>query len=515
MINPILQNLGITDFNSDIVTISDNKYRFNVIIFNSNGNCVKLNYSSIVDFKIIDRITSFYSSGYIIFENQLDTLESFNSIGYNQDGEADSTFIPYSFRGDGRDFIFVDIRPFVYDDEDVPYSNPKDKKGDIGLNYVFSIYDTEDIIFEDKSMKHKKLYFYDYSYQFLKERNSYFSTGRYSKGNSNTDRSLYTGEAIQKLIEETYKDYGLAPTFGTWDKGGEKIFYSSPAYYKSIDDLFYLLDNHVSEAANQYCPSLLSKKNDVWTFEPVTKVFNQSYYKGNASFGDLGGPRLIENFIIGKPSVDDPTPTNQPIRRPASLFSFDLTDYALIDNFQLSNPASSDVNNNYVSHMVHNYDPNTKTFSLDIENNNINKNLEVYKNSFVNSMKGAKGLNPSSNIPINKARLDQKNIINKYNPNPNQNVRLNSGRNRFLLSSILLNTTITFKCRGNVIRSPSNFISISRYDNQPNNSFDNKSLGVYMVTSVEHVFGSGNYFNNIVAVKTYDFEKNNNNSASI
>lgn len=515
MIHPVVENLGLNSLNSDVVMISDNKYRFNAILFNSNGNYVKINYSAIVDFKIIDRITSFYSNGYLIFNNQEDTLESFNSVGYNTDGSVDESFVPYSFRGDGRDFLLVNIEPFIEDDNDVPLANPKDKKNSIGLKYIFSVYDTEDIIYEDKSMKQKKLYLYDYSYQYFKEYNSYFSTGRYSSGKGNNDRSMFSGDAIKKLIEETYKAYNLTPAFGSWEQGGEKIFYSSPAPYKAIDDLFYLLDNHVSTAANNYCPSILSKKNDIWSLEPITNIFSQSYYKGNSKFGDIGGPRLVENFILSKQTADDPTPSNQPIRRPASLFSFDLTDYSLIENFQLSHLASSDINNNLVTHLVHNYDPLNKQFNIDTTNNNIDKNLEIYKNSFVKSMKGSKGTSPNSNIPLNQPRLLQKTAINKYNPNTNQNTRLNSGRNRFLLSSVLLNTTISFRCRGNVIRTPSTFISVSRYNKQANNSFDNKSLGVYLVTSVEHIFGSGGYFNNIIAVKTYDFDKNSNTSASL
>ena len=516
MIHPIVENLGLNSLNADVVTIGDNKYRFNVIMFNSNGNYVKINYSAVTDFKIIDRITSFYANGYIVFNNQEDALESFNSVGYNTDGSNNETFTPYSFRGDGRDFLLVNIEPFINNDEDIPYANPKEsKKNTIGLNYLFSIYDTEDIIYEDKSMKQKKLYFYDYSYQFLKERNSYFSTGRYNKGKSDTERSMYSGDAIKKLIEETYQDYGLKATFGEWDRGGGKIFYSSPAYYKAIDDLFYLLDNHVSEAAFQYCPTILNKKNDVWTLEPITKIYSQAYYKGNGSFGDIGGPRLTENFIIGKQTADDPTPSNSPIRKPATLFSYDLADYSLVDNFQLSHPASSDVNNNFVSHMVHNYDVSKKLFSIDITNNNIQKNLDIYKNTFVNSMKGDKGSSPNSNIPLNQSRILQKTSINKYNPNTDSNIRMNSGRNRFLLSSVLLNTTVSFKCRGNVIRTPSNFITLTRYNKQNDSSFDNKSLGMYMITSVEHVFGSGTYYNNIVAVKTYDFNKNNNTNTSI
>ncbi len=54
--HPILQNLGLNSFDDDIVTISDNKYHFNVILLNTNGNFAKINYSAIVDFKMVDRM---------------------------------------------------------------------------------------------------------------------------------------------------------------------------------------------------------------------------------------------------------------------------------------------------------------------------------------------------------------------------------------------------------------------------------------------------------------------------
>jgi hypothetical protein len=513
--HPVLQNLGFNSFDDDIVTISDNKYRFNVILLNTNGNFAKINYSAIVDFKMTDRITSFYTDGYIIFNNQLDALESFDSIGSNTDGEINKSFKPYTFRGDGRDLLLVQIEPFIDRDDTGTLNNPKTKNPDLSINYLFSVYDSEDLIYEDKTIKQKKLFLYDYTYQLLKEKNSYFSTGRYSKGVGDGERSIYTGDAIKKLLEEVYKEYNLTLQTGDWDQGGTKIFYSSPSHYKAIDDLQYLLDNHVSDSANQNSPAILMKHNEVWSLIPITQLFKNAYYRGNNSFGDLGGPGIIENFILGKQQTDSGAASDQPKRTPSSIFSYDLTDYSLIDNFQISNPASVDVTNNLVSHMVHNYDANKKMFSIDITENNINKNIETYKKNFVNTLKGSKGLNPTSNLSLNQTRLQQKNIINKYNPNTDPISRLNSGRNRFLLSSIFLNTTISFRCRGNVVRNPGKFITISRSDSQTNNEFDNKSLGMYMITTIEHVFGTGTYFNNIVAVKTYNFNKSNNNDTSI
>jgi len=504
IVNPIVQNLGLNSFSDTIVTISDNKYKFRVVLFNTDGNVVRINHSAISDFRIVDRITSFYSDGHIVFNNDLNAMEGFNSLGKNNDGSVSNNFDSYSFRGDGRDFLLVDIQPFTE-----IQSEPSNGTS-ISLSYLFSVYDYEELIYENNT-KQKKLYFYDYTYFLLKEKNSYFSTGKFSKGVSNEERSMYTGDAIKKLLETVFVDYKINIKTGNWDKGGSKIFYSSPAQYKAIDDLYYLLDNHVSDSSNQNSPALLLRRGDTWSLVPIITLFKNSYIKQS----NIGGPLLTEQFIVGRITSGESTPGLRPLRTPSSPFSMDLPDYVVVDNFQFIDPSPTDVMNNMTTHIVHSYDVNKKTFNLDIEQNNLEKNLQIFKENFVSTQKGDVGKNPSLNIPSNQTYLQQKSVVNKFNPNRDKISRLNSGRNKFLLSSVLLNASISFRCRGNVTRTPGNFFTISRGDNLSDNKFDNKSLGMYMTTVVEHVFGTGTYFNNMVGVKTYNYSKSNNTTQSI
>ena len=130
-------------------------------------------------------------------------------------------------------------------------------------------------------------------------------------------------------------------------------------------------------------------------------------------------------------------------RSPISPFSLDMPDYVTVDNFQFIDPSPTDVVNNFTSHIVHGYDANKKTFSVDITENNIEKNLQVYKQSFVRSQKGSLNSSPTMNIPVNQTFMDKKVVVNKFNPNRDPNARLNSGRNRFLLSSLFLNSSIS------------------------------------------------------------------------
>lgn len=504
IVNPLVENLGINDLSDSIVTISDNKYKFKAILFNTDGDMVKINYSAISELRIIDRIASFNCEGHIVFNNDLNALESFDSFGPTFNGEPSKNFNSYSFRGDGRDFLMLSIQPFIDTDE------PPSDRSAIALNYLFSVYDYEELTYNNNT-KQKKLYLTDYVHFLLKEKNSYFSTGKYSKGVSNEERSMYTGDAIKALLESVFNDYGIKIKTSRWDRGDTKIFYSSPAQFKAIDDLYYLLDNHVSDSSNQNSPALLTRHNDIWSLIPVVDLFKNAYNPTN----NTSGPGLTEQFIIGKMTADDTTPGNKPIRSSTSLFSLDLPDYTLVDNFQFSDPSPTDVMNCMNTHIVHNYNVSSKVFSVDLEQNNLQKNLNIFKQNFVNLQKGSTGRAPFNNIPTNQSYLAQKNVINVFNPNRNSLSRLNSGRNNFLMSSILLNSSISFKCRGNVIRSTGTFFSVSRGDNYPDNKFDNKMIGTYMSTVVEHIFEKGSYNNNLYGVKTYYFDKSSNGRDSI
>ena len=506
--NSLFENLAInSSINNQDIVISDNKYKVKIVLFNSSNKIAKINYSAVKELKITDDVTMFGAQGYLIFDNTLDALESFQSVGRGADGSTQNIFTPYQFRNDGRDYLYVRFEPHLVSDELNIRNNPKTLPLPV-LDYIFCIYDMEDIIFEDKTVKHKKLYFQDYMFSMLTEKNASFSTGKIKKGISNGDRSLYTGEAIAELLTSVSNYYNVPCNFADWDRGAGKIFYSSPANYKAIDDLYYLLDYHVSDSSNEYAPAILQRKAYKWSLTPLSKIFQQSYVKGLPGQGDIGGVRLRENFILGKQNAGDDGILDTKARNPSfAPFAVKLTDYPLIENFQVSNMSATDMSNSIVSHMVHNYNFSDKQFNVDVENNNITKSTAVYNKLFVQTQKGGVGAQPSTNITLNQTRSTQQSILNNYNPHPDPLVRLNSGRNRFLMSSVFLNTCISFRARGNVIRSAGNFITVSRYDSQAASEFDNKMLGSYFVTKIEHVFTTGSYTNNIVAIKTYNYDK--------
>ena len=224
---------------------------------------------------------------------------------------------------------------------------------------------------------------------------------------------------------------------------------------------------------------------------------------------DLGGGYFIENLVLGRLNAGDDR-NDSPVRRPSvGLGTTNFPDYSIIEDFHLSNMSATDLQNELASHYVHNYDTKNKIFSVDSNRNNINDMLKVYNKFYVSTMKGRTGKSPSSNLPLNALRSEQRNIKNVYSPQTNENIRLNKGRNKMLMASLFLNTTISFKIRGSTRRQSGRFLSIDRSDSILDNKFDNKMCGIYMILSTEHLFIKGSYFNTLRCSKTYTAESQN------
>lgn len=508
------QNLGFNNgFKSNVVQIQDNNYFFEVLLYNGDGDKVGIKFSAIEELKIIDDLKNFGHYGYIMFENKLDVIESMEYLSTNNNGEKSKSFNPFVFRGDGRDFLFINIYPQIKKDDVINEETSFALQKNFGLSFIFSIYDYEDILTQESGVKFKKLYFWDYAYQVLSEKDSYFSTGNMSQGISDEKRSVFTGDAIKTILRDVFqKDINskIEIDESRWDKGGEKIFYSTTPGFKSIDDLNYMLDLHVSNKDNNFSPCILRKERiGKWTLFPVVNYFKSAYYRGNNTFGDIGGGYFIENLVLGKLNTGN-SDNNAPLRRPSvGLGTTNFPDYSIIEDFHLSNMNASDLQKEITSHLVHNYNSKSKQFTIDSNNNNINSAMKVYNDFFVSTMKGKTGKSPSTNLPLNLLRTEQRNIQNIYSPWSNENIRLNKGRNKILLSSLFLNTTISFKIRGNTRRQAGRFVSIDRADSMSDNKFDNKMCGMYIILAVEHVFGKGSYFNNLLCSKTYTTEPTN------
>ena len=487
-----------------IVNIQDDTFYYSVFLVNSDKRVFILRPEAIKELVISDNITEYYESGYIILDNKFDAIEQPSTVAQSDSDLNTSGFL---FRGDARDVLRVEIMPKL-DYKPITSNSDEDTKTLFSLSYEFIIYNVEEILGDDPGVKYKKLYFWDINHEILLEKNVQFTTAKYvSSGDDNIDhlaRGINTGNAIKQLITTTFPNSeGFNTEFDNFDVGATNIFFSSPSNYKAEDCLNYLLDLHVSSKNNNYDPCFLkiSRYPKRWNLTSLSDYFKNAYTQSS----DTGGSLFLEKFMLGgyNTSASNLQNYSVSINRSPNLALY-LPKYATLDNFSFLPSAGVDTQLTVNSRNVHSYDYINKLFTIDIFDNDFETSKDIYFQNYVKPMKGNNKAAPVNNIIDNIFRVQRTNINNIFSTSYySEQQRLSQGRNIFLKSSVFLSNSITFRVKGATYRQSGRFISIDRNDAIPDNDFNNKFLGIYMIVDVKHIFSQNNYFNDLVCVKTY------------
>ena len=509
---------------NETIRIGTDDYIFEVFLTNTNGDMVKINHAAIKELVIDDMANNFYHFGSLTYQNDYDAMEANNGLpSVDNTNVKDYTQIPnlqYRFRGDSRDFLIINILPKL---PNVPYdaNNIDAYKRVFNLKFVFCIYDTQDISGESATEKWKKLFFWDWSFQILNEKNVDYSTADSIKdanviNMSNDDRADFTGKAIKDFLNTAFPtSEGYVLTFSPdWDNGGAKVFYSSPAGYNGIDDLHFLLKHHVSTSDNNYDFCLLDKDRytEAWSLISMKKYFDNAYKAQantqNSNYNtDSDGNLMMEKFYIANQDDKVGLPDNPQRVSQYENNSVYLLDYSNLDTYTFKNTSGLDVQKRLVSSIVHSVNLEEGKFYMDFSNNNIESARNVFYNNYVKNMKGANGKNPSSNLTVNQYRETQKNVKHVFTTSTESHEgKISFGRNDILKSAIFLNNSVTFRVKGSTHRRTKRFITIDIRHNTPNCNFYDKFLGIYFVIEVKHIFDKNTYFNELVCVKTYNFK---------
>lgn len=495
MNDPALSNIVSSQIGSDY-------YKFNVFLISADDRARQIKPAAIKELVIEDSFDSFFHQGYIVLDNTFDYLERNDPQAANElDSNSNRGFL---FRGDSRDFLMVEIKPRVSP------SSTSDTDSFITdeifrMNFVFSIYNNEEINDNTPGRKHKILYFWDNYYEILKEKNVDFSTSELLQGDvtqlTNDQRQVFTGDAIRGLLEKTFdKTEGPGITISEeWDQGSTGIFFSAPSQYKALDSLNYLMSRHVSTQGNNYdqCFLEIERNSRAFKLASLKSFFDKAY----SSNGDTGSQYYLETYIIGEYNDSTNTIPVQEIRftpRIGAYFNLwnNLTHYT--SDFMPGIHSQEAL----VTRIVHSYNNGEKAFNLDIERNTVEAAMDVYNKNYVNTLRGNR--TPSNNFLPGVLKQKNKNIKNVYSvSSTNTDQRLSAGRNKFLRASLFLNQMLTFSTAGSTHRQAGRFIGLDRQGAIQVNDFDSKVLGIYFIINVRHVFKDGDYTNEIKCVKTY------------
>jgi hypothetical protein len=535
-------NTFVDDYSKkNSITIDNRDFFFAVAI--DNGKERKLfTKSGIEDLVIEDDLFEWYTKGYIRLRNDEDDME--RSLGPDKILSMLRLSKTYKMRGDGRDIISVNITPNLQTlrtwiarvagieqkpDEDIfKYSND------------FSVYDVK-TEYEGRQ-QYKVLYFWDLRYQLLLERNVHYSTALVKKKQekqfekkirvvNNKDREVLTGEAIQEFIKQALEDQKPEFEDELWDKGGAKVFYSSPAQYKGLNDLDYLMTSHVSDDEGDNDFSILKYDTYLkkWTLMSISKYFSKALdgeeageyqfdkFQISQHAGPLGFLGPLASFLTSNKapnlklgdlnskvkSIKVPIPKIGQTQRKNMIpgesmelepDSWKFEDFAGIDNQSL-----------LTTYAVHSYNTNTHEFNIDVFDNEIRTVSEKFQEHYLDG-KFIGDPDPALNFQLTKGKKEQKVLNNLFTLDQDEKARAIKGRNQLFKNLIFLNNAVSLNVKGDTHRRTGRFFSLDRKDPYFPNEFDDKILGQYFIVNVKHIISKETYSNEMLGVKPYRYK---------
>jgi len=521
-----VKTLGLDHENSaKIEQFDDRKYKFSMYLLNQDGYAIKLRKGAIHELFIEDNIMDWFHRGHVTMLNPDDIMERAESIflGDTVNDESVST-VPYRFRGDCRDLILLTFEPHV-DPGNIGETVSSDIDSMVyTMKFLFTVYATEDITTgEGKRDKKQKMYFHDYRYQMLREKNLYYSTGKAPQTGgshtnvttpvgqqSNSDRTKPTGEIIQDLLGTSLLTSDTKGLFSFhWNWGGKNMFYTSPSNYKAIDDINYVMDRHVSSSDYEFQPCLLKLQRftERWELLPITEYFVR------AKSGVFPGIYQSEHFLLSNDSEPDNI-TVPPERKTfgrtvkTPLNNYHFPDISVIDDYVFSEMNGVDCQETLNSVIVHRYDESDKMFNIDITDHNISNIQTKFQELYINHTFGGSGGHGVTSWLSDTSRSMNFNFNVQSSWSPGAVESYTTGRNRLLLAAFLLGNTIQFDARGETSRRSGVWIAVDRDTNYIDNAYEMKVLGQYFITRVTHTITStGEYTNNVMGVKPYFYQE--------
>lgn len=499
--------------------IDDRHFKFQVYFWNNDGRLVKIPKGTITELEIVDDIGTWYHSGFITIKNPKDVLERAEESYTQQDKIID--IVPYRFRNDGRDYIYIELDIPVEDDVQSTTSINNEV---FSIHYLMSMYDIEDVLTGNPDDKLKRIHFWDYRQQIFAEKNLGWSTSHALKRQSNVtnyksphllqdnERGCLTGDAIRDLIESTLTSPTTKPKFAAnFSKGGSKVVYTSPSNSKISDDLDWLLGRHVHDTkSKEPCVLRCNRFNDEWTLMSLNDYYKKVYNKESKAPGEL----LRDKFYIGNESLPDEISQNKQ-RTPSGQTALNnfFVDSNVISEYEYSPMSVIDGLEFASTNAVHIYDNLNKQFFVGMEESDIEEYKNYMEKTFLSEVYADSQTGPMFNTVLNKSKTENKTIKHIHTYTKTKTGNTIAGRNRMIKGTIVYGDTLHFVCKGLTSRQACRFISIERdHGGAKDSEFDDKLLGNYFVTRVTHSISANGYYNEVFCTKPYTFKKHEYNT---
>jgi len=455
---------------------------------------ISLNKNALLSLIIDDNIFNPFSEATLI----LNSVEIYEKT-------SNSTF---SFRGNGRDIVFIEFMQAIESNSNVEVS--EEIKQVFMLTHAFIVTECCDIQYN--KCRAKKLKLVELPQYLFNERKCTFNTGNASKTtDNNKDRSINTGDIIQSLIFECLNqdnDNNVDNLIDTtiFDKGKQKMFLSFLGDVSYSDAINYIRQYHLCE--DPYNDSgILSYGRHLkkFTFESIGSIF-KDHADPNKKHG-------IETLIFAD-TVNQNSESKDIIKYPIYNTIFRES---FILKFNINNPSgnnSSDFLANIANISV---GKPVTTHIIDLKMGNIKNIIEKFTKLYIDPFKEMYGnveLEPNFDLNLSKLKEKSKVFQNKKTDEP-RDVSAAAINHTQLGALLFLQNTYNIELDGITSRQSGKFVDIvnnGTLDVGGSSRWDKYHIGRHFITSVKHVITQDRYVNVIETIKPYRIKDNKNTS---
>ena len=117
----------------NIIKIGDFKYQLNMFLFNDKNQFIALNRNAIRQLVITDNIFNPFHEATLLMVNDYQIFERTN--------------LNYTFLGNGRDIIYIDLMPTLSDDDSE--FDDEQKRKMFSLHFAFVVIKCQDVMFQN------------------------------------------------------------------------------------------------------------------------------------------------------------------------------------------------------------------------------------------------------------------------------------------------------------------------------------------------------------------------------
>ena len=508
------------ELNDSTAEFSGQSYRYCVMFFNSDGDYIQVPNGDVHTLIITDSILNTFHSGILVLNNRLNKFENYiNPMGMLTETSTPNSF---KFKNDGKDVVVIQIKP-LHQSQKLGIEDKKYPDKDWDFSFIFSVFDEEESGNPKKiDEKTKAFYLRDIKEQVLIDKNIAWSTAEMLKELkiapkdisqvSDSERAVYTGDAIKHLIKKTFeKEKLLGKNLindwdDDWEKGGTPIFKTSGPNESPMDILIQLRDGTVGSKELDSC-ILKYERNRKWSLMPISDYFKRVFKTGTKKPGEFH----IDLFPTGASDGSIDPKTLAAAIGGLSRQSFDLQlpmdTFTGLTNFNYTSISSRDSMDEMISTIVHNYDHADKCFNIDVKKNSMKSIAELGERIFAKPMHGKRG-KPGLMLPKSKHKSENVTVRQKFSTSVNPDKRLIAGRNSVLDRCLFLGPSLEYEIGGLTYRRAGRFLTITQTQQMPDCGFQDVLQGEWFITKVEHTFtGSGVYRNHIMCTKPYAFQE--------